>query len=89
MFNKLLRKLRDCKHQNTNAYDYIRNDGHIEELVAQDDHKRRQDIKSHLTGMRFCLQCGATQRYRLRDPLAINEGAEKEPWLAPWIWRKQ
>jgi hypothetical protein len=81
----LLIKLRKCKHTNTNAYDYIRNDGLVEDLVSRDSYKQRQEIKEHLTGMRFCLDCGATQRFRLRDPLALYE--QKEPWLAPWIWR--
>jgi len=81
-----LKKLKNCRHQNTNAYNYVRDDGLIEDLIAQDDYQARLKIKDHLTGMRFCLDCGSTQRFRRYDPLAIN--GDKEPWLAPHIWRK-
>lgn len=79
----LLRKLRICKHENVNVYEYVRNDGGLDDLIACDNYTRRRDIKSSFTGMRFCLQCGATQRFQLRDPL------NGEPWLAPWIWRNK
>lgn len=85
----VLKKLRDCRHENMNVFDYIRDDSVLDELFNRDDYEQRQEVRDHLTGMRFCLNCGATQRFRLRDPLAITTGAEKEPWLAPWIWRKQ
>jgi hypothetical protein len=88
MFDSLLSKLRACQHKNTNAYDYIRNDGMLDEMLIQDDYRRRQQIRDHMTGMRFCLDCGATQRYRLWDPLSITNPDEREPWLAPWLWRK-
>jgi hypothetical protein len=42
MFDKLMSKLRACKHENTNAYDYIRNDGMIDSMLVEDDYKRRR-----------------------------------------------
>jgi len=78
-----IRKLRACRHENANAYEYIRNDGMINDIVSTDDYNRRRALEDHLTGMRFCLDCGSTQRFRFRDPIKSSE-----PWLAPWIWRK-
>lgn len=75
------RKLKKCSHKNTNVFDYIRNDGMIDDLVSSDDYDTRRRIKGNLTGLRFCLDCGSTQRYSLANPL------NGEQWLAPWIWR--
>jgi hypothetical protein len=85
---RLKAKLRACPHHNVNAYDYVRNDGLLDDLIHEGDSKKREAIEGHLTGMRFCLDCGSTQRFKLRDPLAITSTSEKEPWLAPWFWRK-
>lgn len=79
-------KLQSCKHLNTNAFNYVRDDGLIDEIVNSDDYKRRQQLEDHLSGMRYCLDCGATQRFRRYDPLGIVEKCE--PWLQPWIFRK-
>jgi len=84
MFLELLLKLRNCKHKNTSACDFVRNDGLLEDIVNSDDFKRRKNIQDHLSSMRYCVDCGSTQRYKLQDPIKSSE-----PWLAPWIWRKQ
>ena len=84
-----LRKLRACKHFNTGAFNYVRDDGFIADLVSDDDYKSRQLTKDRISGLRYCLDCGATQRFSRIDPLALNPDTEKEPWLAPWLWRKQ
>jgi hypothetical protein len=81
-------KLLACKHANTNAYNYVRDDGLLDEALYEKDPKRLDNIKMHLTGMRFCLDCGSTQRFKRWDPLSITDKNEKEPWLAPWMWRK-
>lgn len=83
----LERKLKRRPHKNLNAYDYVRNDGALDELVGSDNFKHRQKIKENMTGLRICLDCGATQRYKLLDPLCILSTSEKEPWCLPWMWR--
>lgn len=75
------RKLKNCKHESTNAFDYVRRDAVLDQLVSHDDYNMRRELKAHLTGLRYCLDCGSTQRYSLSDPL------NGEGWLAPWIWR--
>lgn len=87
MFLSILKKLKNCKHKNVNAYNYVRDDGILDDIINADDYKRRDYLEQHLTGMRFCLDCGATQRFKRWDPLAIAEGSEEEPWTRPWIWR--
>jgi hypothetical protein len=63
----ILGRLVDCKHRNLNVYDYVRDDGSIEAGETP-------------TRIRLCLDCGATQRYRVtREP---------EEWCIPWIWRE-
>jgi hypothetical protein len=75
------RRLKNCKHENTNVYDYVRRDLLLDDLLHADDYRVRDRIKGLMTGMRFCLDCGSTQRFPLSDPL------NGEQWLAPWIWR--
>lgn len=85
----LLKKLRGCQHQNTNAFEYVRDDGILEDALDETDPKRVEVYKLHLTGLRFCLDCGSTQRFKHWDPLSITDKTEKQPWIAPWLWRKQ
>jgi hypothetical protein len=75
------RKLKNCDHRNTNVFDYVRRDALLDQLVSHDDYNMRREIRARLTGLRYCLDCGSTQRYSLSDPL------DSEQWLAPWIWR--
>lgn len=74
-------KLRACKHINTNAYRYVRDDGSLEDQIyaIQDGKLKYEDMR--MTYMEFCLDCGATKRYHK------GEFPHKAEWLAPWLWR--
>ncbi len=75
-------KLKACRHANQlSPHFYVRKDGAFAMMVAADSHQRRLDYLDDLTGMRVCLDCGATQMFLLGAPWDLME-----PWALPHIW---